>query len=96
MISVLYTLSFKIIIYHTIATFSCKFICYLQALSKDLAWKEALAAKLIESNSIESSIKGSEEVDITELKAQLDSLQHEKEELEQQLKTHRNVNIDHK
>lgn len=79
--------------------YSCHYLqvfCYLQALSKDLAWKEALAAKLIESNSIESSIKGGEEVDITELKAQLDSLQHEKEELEQQLKTHRNVNIDHK
>ncbi|XP_046673167.1 chromosome-associated kinesin KIF4A [Homalodisca vitripennis] len=68
----------------------------IQDLSKDLAWKEALAAKLAESNTMEASIKHGNEEDIGELKAQINSLIHEKEELEQQLKNHRNSNIDHK
>lgn len=68
----------------------------IQEIDKDLAWKEALAAKLVASNLMEASIKPCSEEDILELKQQIDSLHREKEELEKQLTIRRNSNVDHK
>ncbi|XP_054270750.1 chromosome-associated kinesin KIF4A-like isoform X1 [Macrosteles quadrilineatus] len=69
----------------------------IQELDKDLAWKEALAVKLAQSNSVEGTLLQATNVeDIMELKTQINNLLHEKEELEKQLNNQRSSSIDHK
>ncbi|RZF45016.1 hypothetical protein LSTR_LSTR001977 [Laodelphax striatellus] len=68
----------------------------LQLLMKDLAYKEELAKKLLASSTSMTETSGGCEVHMKELKDQISELQHEKDELVQQIKSLQNNNASSK